>query len=91
MQYINIKPYGRILQDRFNLAVKYKLLKQFDNLWLTTRKCNDNYSDFGMYLKGTINEPRKKSKDKYSYYNSETSKLEKQKTKQELIQEISLL
>lgn len=90
--YINIKPYGQILKDRFDLSVKYKLLKEFQGMWLCTRKCLDNYENFGDYLKGRVEKPKKKLGPKYSYA-SQTNFMEKEipKTKEDHIHELSLL
>jgi len=77
---INIKPYGTILKDRFDLAVRYKLLKEFHGLWLTTKKCQKNYKNFGEYLQGKIEKPKKIIHEK-----------SRPLTREEEIKELSLL
>lgn len=97
IEYIKIKPYGRVVKDRFDLSVKYKLLKQSGDYWLKTKKCIDNYQKFGEYLKGWIEKPVKGKQVQYQFLELTDKRIaepyyqsKKYKRKQQ-IEEISLL
>lgn len=75
MEYIDIKPFGKVLKDRFELSLKYKLLRNFDGMWITTRKCIDNYQKYGEYLRGWIDKPEKRKEVQYLFATPEKKEI----------------
>lgn len=63
LEAINIFPFGKILKDRFEIAVKYSLIRNVADcdIWVLTEKCKRNYDtySFHQYLDGTVDKPMK--------------------------------
>ena len=58
---IRVIPLGEVLEDRFELSRRYKLVEKTKGLWLLTTKCRDNYDSVSYieYLKGKRDKPAK--------------------------------
>ncbi len=54
-------PFGEVLEDRYEVSIKYGLLEKVGGIWRLTAKCKKNYEpdSYVMYLLGKTEKPEK--------------------------------
>jgi len=59
-------PFGEVVEDRFELSKKYKLVEIINGIWRLTEKCKGNYDQLSYlrYLQSKVEKPTRISSKK---------------------------
>lgn len=62
---MEVIPFGEIIEDRFELSKRYKLIEVVSGFWRLTEKAKKNYEpvSYIKYLKGEIDKPARSRKE----------------------------